>query len=88
MGVKIIANQKVVGVNVKKLFQDYGIIVLERFGRKGIERLRYISRCNAEDPSEASSQPYLLETLSDVTLSGSSDHEVVISFHITLLTAK
>ena len=81
-GVKIVANQKVVGVNVKKLFQNNGIIILERFGRVGIERLRCISRCCAENPSNLSNQPYLLETLSDITLCDKCDSEVIFQFDI------
>ena len=79
-GVKIVANQKVVGVNIRKLFQNNNIIILERFGRIGIERLRCISRCCAENHSNMSNQPYLLETLSDITPFDTSDSEVIFRF--------
>ena len=78
-GVKIVANQKVVGVNIKKLFQNNNIIILERFGRDGIERLRCISRCCAQNPN-MSIQPYVLETLSDITPFDTSDSEVIFQF--------
>ena len=81
-GVKIVANQKVVGINIKKLFQNNNIITLERFGRDGIERLRCISRCCAENPSNMSNQPHLLETLSDIKPFDRSDSEVIFQFDI------
>ena len=84
-GVKIIANQKVVGVNIKKLFQNNNIIILERFSRDGIERLRCISKGCAEDPSNMWDQPYLLETLSDITSSDTSDSEVILQFDIFII---
>ena len=81
-GVKIVANQKVVGINIKKLFQNNNIITLERFGRCGIERLRSISRCCTENPSNMSNQPNLLETLSDIKPFDRSDSEVIFQSDI------
>ena len=66
MGVKIIANQKVVGCKLKKIFRSHNIVVLERFGREGIERLRSIAGCYGADQKNIESRPSILGTLSDI----------------------
>ena len=82
MGIKIIANQKVVGTNIKRLFRDYGIIVLERFGSDGIEKLRRISRCSGEEQSKFIHTPSLLTTLSEIPNCDTSDQQVFILIKI------
>ena len=82
MGVKIIANQRVVGTNIKRLFRDYGIIVLERFGSDGIEKLRRISRCIGEEQSKFIHTPSLLTTLSEIPNCDTSVLQVFIFLKI------
>ena len=77
-GVKIIANQRVVGTNIKRLFRDYGIIVLERFGSDRIEKLRRISRSIGEEQTMFMNTPSLLTTLSAIPNCDASDLQVFL----------
>ena len=61
--VKIIANQKVVSQNLKEIFQQKKIIVLERLGREGIARLKKVARCHDSILKGISKEPSILETL-------------------------
>ena len=61
--VKIVVNQKVVGHEIKQLFSNRNILILERVGYDGINRLRSVLtvRCG----HNKSDEPLILESLSD-----------------------
>lgn len=63
--IKIVANQKVVGCEMKNLFREKKIIVLERLGHEGIERLKCVSRCFNHLSTDISSRPSIIESLSE-----------------------
>ena len=63
--IKIVANQKVVGCEIKELFRKKKIIVLERLGHDGIERLKCVSRCYNHISTDMSSRPSIIESLSE-----------------------
>ena len=63
--IKIVANQKVVGCDMKELFRQKKILVLERLGYEGIERLKCVSRCYSHSSPDITNRPTIVESLSE-----------------------
>ena len=64
LDVKIVANQKVLGCEIKELFRRKKIVVLERLGSEGIERLKCVSKCYSQSSTNMFSTPLIIESLS------------------------
>ena len=65
--VKVIANQKVVGPEMKDIFRQNQILVLERLGREGIHRLKSVSRPVDLISTDISRTPLILESFSETS---------------------
>jgi len=77
--VKIVANQKVVGRDIKEIFRDNNIIILERFGYDGILRLKSVASSACFPLNNTTNYPLILESFPlSCDLSGNKT-EVIIA---------
>ena len=77
--VKIVANQKVVGRDIKKIFRENDIIILERFGCDGIKRLKSVSSSSCFPSNSTNDYPLILESFPTLGEMSGNKAEVTIS---------
>ena len=82
--VKIVANQKVVGRDIKKIFRDNDIIILERFGRDGINRLKSVSSSSCFPLNNTNDYPLILESFPILGKMSGTKAEVIIPVYLKL----
>ena len=82
--VKIVANQKVVGRDIKKIFRENDIIILERFGCDGIKRLKSVSSSSCFPLNNTNDSPLILESFPILGKMSGNKTEVIIPVYLKL----
>ena len=77
--VKLVANQKVVGRDIKKIFRDNNIIILERFGCDGIKRLKSVASSAYFPLNNTNNYPSILESFPILGKMSGNNAAVIIS---------